>query len=946
MSNMKPQTNHDESDDNEASFRIEARDLLMSAQDAGIKGFDEFIAFSRRTIGEQKTRRLGAYIRLVAGSVEMESVRQAIDVLNEISGRRNQNNCDRDIRRVKNDAIVEFIPNFDPDEWNEHLVDVLRRIAEAVNELQERSASRNARRFTPFYLGLDRECWDSFDEGLVELLREIGLSIEQLRLAMDSGSPLQSAEFVFDIDDSIYEDEIVHFVRRVQVVLNSLRFEQSRRSNGLQQLLLDFAETPAPKLHQGKDESTWRNLFVSARDSGDHETAGKIGKQAVREHPRSDWLWRELGGVLVKLGRLDDAEDALETAHHLNPNASWLWRHLAALHRKRNNLDDEIECFETLIRLKAAEYSDLISLGFAYHKHRDSAKAIHFFRRAAATRRGKTPWIILALLYSRSEIPQDADAADACRNALVIDPDDDKAKELLKRIKLNHVPLAAQALSAASGLLKSDDYFDFYISPFDLLQFTNMSVAKGLEEKAIQLAKKRLLHELELNDGKVSWLGNYAIDKARAIAIVDELDDEVKRRCHIAVYQNDLLLNFLTRGDIHHFLYLDDYFPCDTEEMLHRDFGFRKFLSKTFAKQYNRVLTRAIEERRLPVIEALFDGRRWVEPEDDDQCFSGAYKRLGDVVEKMRALLEDSPSRRIRLREIEDFLQKNKLPELFNLLPVHFASYQSEIVGEIRSFAISCFNTQDDPVLSRDVLSLCKRFALSNVALSNRLQEDFKTIDAVVSVERANKTTQRVHAKHNQSSISLDKLVVWGCLLVSVLLCSGILGVFESSSSTKTVPSSRSRAPSVSSTDPVRGPSVLPPKLPPAVPLPANGTVKLYGFSEGIAPLTIATRSGGGHYFVKLRTVGTRELVAEVFVREGQQASIKVPLGTYELTYATGRTWYGRKGDFFGPETRYAKADDTFTFRVDGNQILGYTIELYLQSYGNLETESMSAREF
>jgi len=74
MSNMKPQTNHDESDDNEASIRIEARDLLMSAQDAGIKGFDEFIAFSRRTIGEQKTRRLGAYIRLVAGSVEMESV--------------------------------------------------------------------------------------------------------------------------------------------------------------------------------------------------------------------------------------------------------------------------------------------------------------------------------------------------------------------------------------------------------------------------------------------------------------------------------------------------------------------------------------------------------------------------------------------------------------------------------------------------------------------------------------------------------------------------------------------------------------------------------------------------------------------------------------------------------------------------------------------------------
>ena len=98
---------------------------------------------------------------------------------------------------------------------------------------------------------------------------------------------------------------------------------------------------------------------------------------------------------------------------------------------------------------------------------------------------------------------------------------------------------------------------------------------------------------------------------------------------------------------------------------------------------------------------------------------------------------------------------------------------------------------------------------------------------------------------------------------------------------------------------------------------------------------------------MRLRTVGTGELIAEVFVREGQRASIEVPLGTYELTYATGRTWYGPKaGALFGPETGYAKADDTFTFRIDGTQIQGYTIELYLQTHGNLETKPMSAREF
>ena len=46
---------------------------------------------------------------------------------------------------------------------------------------------------------------------------------------------------------------------------------------------------------------------------------------------------------------------------------------------------------------------------------------------------------------------------------------------------------------------------------------------------------------------------------------------------------------------------------------------------QTFARQYNFVLTRAIKKPLLPVVEALFDGRRWVEPEDDDICFEGAF---------------------------------------------------------------------------------------------------------------------------------------------------------------------------------------------------------------------------------------------------------------------------------------------------------------------------------
>jgi len=64
-----------------------------------------------------------------------------------------------------------------------------------------------------------------------------------------------------------------------------------------------------------------------------------------------------------------------------------------------------------------------------------------------------------------------------------------------------------------------------------------------------------LLQEIELNDDKVSWLGNCALDKSHALALEDELYNEDKRRYHWAVFQNKRLLRFLTHGDIEHFLF-------------------------------------------------------------------------------------------------------------------------------------------------------------------------------------------------------------------------------------------------------------------------------------------------------------------------------------------------------------------------------------------------------
>jgi tetratricopeptide repeat protein len=493
------------------------------------------------------------------------------------------------------------------------------------------------------------------------------------------------------------------------------------------------AECPA-------DHSLWLDLVHAASLAGQPQAAADFCQEGLRHHPQSDWLWRQLGSALTVMDQLDEAENALRNAHSLNSNAVWLWRYFAKLHNKQKNCEKEIEALEVLARLGEADANDINQLGIAYAHLGNNAQAIKFYRYSVALAADPAPLFNMGLAFSHPEVSQDVDAADAYRRALALDPDYDHAQEQLAATKRKLVPLAERARGATRGFVRSDEYFQFYLNPFEALQLDVNEPADELDVKGIQRAKRRLLQEIALNDNKVSWLGDCTLDQSRALALVDELDNEDKRRYHWAVFQNKRLLRFLTHGDIEHFFFADDYFPQETLNLLDEEAAFRSFLSQPFARQYNLVLTRAIERRVLPVIEALFDGRRWVNAEDEDVCFEGAAKRVGDLVEVMRAKAEEGRRRKISVHEIEDVCQQHALPEIFNLLPVAFRSVQTALVTEIRSLAISCCNEHGDLDLSQAVLDLCHKFHFKSTELNQLLDKDFQTIEQMIAEERKHET--------------------------------------------------------------------------------------------------------------------------------------------------------------------------------------------------------------
>ncbi len=117
---------------------------------------------------------------------------------------------------------------------------------------------------------------------------------------------------------------------------------------------------------------------------------------------------------------------------------------------------------------------------------------------------------------------------------------------------------------------------------------------------------------------------------------------------------------------------------------------------------------------------------------------------------------------------------------------------------------------------------------------------------------------------------------------------------------------------------------------------------------HGVAPLLIRT-TPGFDYYVKLANPGDDSDVPPVmalYISGGDSFETLVPLGTYEIRYAAGHTWYGEVERFGKEETRYSKADRLFKFAFDGEQYSGFTVELIMQSNGNLPVSTISADQF
>lgn len=113
---------------------------------------------------------------------------------------------------------------------------------------------------------------------------------------------------------------------------------------------------------------------------------------------------------------------------------------------------------------------------------------------------------------------------------------------------------------------------------------------------------------------------------------------------------------------------------------------------------------------------------------------------------------------------------------------------------------------------------------------------------------------------------------------------------------------------------------------------------------EKLAPLSFKTNPGT-NYLVKMVNLQTGFETGYFYIQGGMPFKTDVPLGKYEIRYASGKNWCNSTV-YFGPETVFSKADQPFEFTFENGQYMGYEVELILQARGNLNTPTIDRSAF
>lgn len=192
----------------------------------------------------------------------------------------------------------------------------------------------------------------------------------------------------------------------------------------------------------GYDASLWARLAEMRLASGQRELARQDAEQALKLDPKLPIAWAIRGGVMRAAGQPREALADYLRALSYAPNDRTMLREVAELHRQLNEPQRALQTLQTL----ADTYSPgeepaevLYLMGTAYvalGRYEDAVESLS----AAAAGGSPSPETLCSLGQAELLAGRPAEAAEAARRALALQPQHQPSRDLLQRVELAQQP--------------------------------------------------------------------------------------------------------------------------------------------------------------------------------------------------------------------------------------------------------------------------------------------------------------------------------------------------------------------------------------------------------------------------------------------------------------------------------------------------------------------------
>jgi len=443
--------------------------------------------------------------------------------------------------------------------------------------------------------------------------------------------------------------------------------------------------------------------------------------------------WCQLGWANKKTGQLNEAVGYYERALEEDSEHVRTLKLYAEALKERDFSGDKqkrTDAYKSLRDLNELDSDGYFALAYALSEMGEDLGAAKAYEVYASLEATATGYNNLGVAYSR--LGRKLDAADAYRFAMLLDETLELPKSNLPKLLPPLQQLRSQVLAHGKSYLDQDNWYKNYINPLELLGINDWDEVKD-DPKALQKRKKALYHEIELEEGRISWVPGLTLDKSTAMAACEQLSETQRFSNHKAVFARNALMRFLTRGDLEHFLIEEDNpedFGSGQFPVIWEDKDYVAWVGPMFAAQYDLVLSKALEKGHLDVLQCLFHGRRVVSSAQEDRCFEGARRLLSRLMEPLHKLSKSSDNKvKVRLSDVQGALQSNGLDKLLAALPAEFRDLSVDAFDCIRNITVNTWNATYDAEVALGILKLSETVAQVSPATKHHYDEDLKKLN-------------------------------------------------------------------------------------------------------------------------------------------------------------------------------------------------------------------------